>query len=588
MLNRFIYILLFISILLPYENRWATTRFEHWWNEKFSSMSYREPFSFIPYTIKLGKFYYGGNDFWSHVDINQNLDLDSSPFITTDGNDFNYIDDLKYRQGINFEIDFLGYNFFKNTQNFIDIVSGFGYKFSRPLSKAPIDNWFDDNEEYYYYPVAGTFKFNITFMSHRFEKFSPYLNYSYGLIKMSLFKNADGDKIIKGSGISESIDIGFNIIKQLQNKNYNLLYGFELGFGESKIDDIEDVASKLVEINTQNIALRFIIGVAYGGNKTAGDQGFNYLINSDYIDAIDSFNKFKIKYPQHPRIHLANKMIEFSRDRIAYDMLYNGIESYQNNDIKQAIDWYHQALASAKDTDLIYEIESRQYIIADYLYSTIDSKITNLSLNESLDYIEYIEGISPQVIKNLKYRKMTLLYKKADIFLETKNYISAFNIYSDNRALYPDDLYVYVGRINGLVKMLIDDTNVALTKKDYILAYENMKLLNMIYPGNIDYLEDNINILKEGLETQYQYRIDEQIQKLINQFKRQYRPGNQNLVLSIGDSFEKVKESLGNPDKITDRINNNTYYTMLLYKLGNKNYRLFFEGNILFDLELVE
>ena len=85
------------------------------------------------------------------------------------------------------------------------------------------------------------------------------------------------------------------------DKNYNLLYGFELGFEESKIDDIEDASSKLIEINTQDIALRFTIGVAYGGNKTVGDQGFNHLINSDYIDAIDSFNKFKIKYPKHPK-----------------------------------------------------------------------------------------------------------------------------------------------------------------------------------------------------------------------------------------------------------------------------------------------
>ena len=75
MLNRLIYILLFISFLLPYDNKWATTRFEHWWNEKFGSMIYREPFSFFPYTIKLGKFYYGGSDFWSQVDSKQNFDL---------------------------------------------------------------------------------------------------------------------------------------------------------------------------------------------------------------------------------------------------------------------------------------------------------------------------------------------------------------------------------------------------------------------------------------------------------------------------------------------------------------------------------
>ena len=115
-----------------------------------------------------------------------------------------------------------------------------------------------------------------------------------------------------------------------------------------------------------------------------------------------------------------------------------------------------------------------------------------------------------------------------------------------------------------------------------------MKLLNMMYPGNIDYLEDNINALKEALETQYLSRINENTQTLITQFKRQYRSDSQNLVLSIGDTSEKVKEFLGRPIKITDRINNNSYYTMMLYKIGNKNYRLFFEGNILFDLEVVE
>ena len=52
-----------------------------------------------------------------------------------------------------------------------------------------------------------------------------------------------------------------------------------MGVEESEIDDIEDASSKLARINTQDIAMRFTIGVAYGGNRTIGDQGFNYLVN---------------------------------------------------------------------------------------------------------------------------------------------------------------------------------------------------------------------------------------------------------------------------------------------------------------------
>ena len=50
----------------------------------------------------------------------------------------------------------------------------------------------------------------------------------------------------------------------------------------------------------------------------------------------------------------------------------------------------------------------------------------------------------------------------------------------------------------------------------------------------------------------------------------------------------KIKNDILKSFVTSDRINNNSYYTMLLYRIGNKNYRLFFESNILFDLELVE
>ena len=163
-----------------------------------------------------------------------------------------------------------------------------------------------------------------------------------------------------------------------------MLYGFEIGLNELTLDDI-DIRSRIISINSQDVALKFTIGIAYGGNRTIGDQAYNYLINSDYIDAIDSFNKFKIKYPKHPKIHLANTMIAFSKDRIAYDMLYKGIDSYKNDEIDKAIDWYNQALASARDSSLIYEIQSRQYIIADYLYTKSYYKMI---------YLEYLCSMS--------------------------------------------------------------------------------------------------------------------------------------------------------------------------------------------------
>ena len=38
-------------------------------------------------------------------------------------------------------------------------------------------------------------------------------------------------------------DLGFNIISKLKNKDYNLLYGFEIGLDKIQIDDISDTYS---------------------------------------------------------------------------------------------------------------------------------------------------------------------------------------------------------------------------------------------------------------------------------------------------------------------------------------------------------
>ena len=79
-----LYVLIFlgITLLLPDESRWASTRFEHWWNRNFNSMIFREPFSFMPYRIKVGTFQYGGDDFWKQIFSESSSDLNVSPFIT--------------------------------------------------------------------------------------------------------------------------------------------------------------------------------------------------------------------------------------------------------------------------------------------------------------------------------------------------------------------------------------------------------------------------------------------------------------------------------------------------------------------------
>ncbi len=93
-------ILLGLTFLFSDESRWASTRFEHWWNKEFNSMMFKESFSFMPYKFKIGKFQYGGDDFWEQIFSESSSELITSPFITNGDIEFSFIDDIKFREGI--------------------------------------------------------------------------------------------------------------------------------------------------------------------------------------------------------------------------------------------------------------------------------------------------------------------------------------------------------------------------------------------------------------------------------------------------------------------------------------------------------
>jgi len=130
-----------------------------------------------------------------------------SPFISINGEDFNYIDNEKYRSGLLFEIDFLSYNFFKDLQNTVDIMFGLGYKLRKPSSKSIIpyvegnpDNWFSDSgnikETVYYNPTIHNFNLNTTFIFQATNHFYPYFHFSYGILQTYLFETEDDDLLV--------------------------------------------------------------------------------------------------------------------------------------------------------------------------------------------------------------------------------------------------------------------------------------------------------------------------------------------------------------------------------------------------------
>ena len=223
MKTSFFYLFLFTTFLFSFEDKWATTRFERWWNSKFNTMQFREPFTFQPYKIKIGTFYYGGNDFCEEFFKSEQTDLLNSAFIINQDIDFSTIDNIYNKQGIKLEIDFLGYNFLKKIENKVDFIIGLGYKITKPTSIINMNSWTNDNSNTYdYNPIIQDLNINSTLAMQWSEKFSPYIYYSYGIVEAELFKNEDGERFVKGSGHSNSFALGFNIVSPLKAKQYNL------------------------------------------------------------------------------------------------------------------------------------------------------------------------------------------------------------------------------------------------------------------------------------------------------------------------------------------------------------------------------
>ena len=117
---------------------------------------------------------------------------------------------------------------------------------------------------------------------------------------------------------------------------------------------------------------------------------------------------------------------------------------------------------------------------------------------------------------------------------------------------------------------------------------ENMNFLNNIYADGSNYIESNIKILKEKLDKERNERIGKISLEIINEFKDKFSPINTTSKIIIGDSYSKINKLLGEPENMKKRNFLDNEYLMVLYSINNKNYRLYFKDNILFELEEIQ
>ena len=113
---------------------------------------------------------------------------------------------------------------------------------------------------------------------------------------------------------------------------------------------------------------------------------------------------------------------------------------YNNGNIDQALIWYKKALKKAgNNKELKSEIDSRKYLIASQLLKDLNNYQSIYSDEETIEYLNYIISLSNRIEYKATSKKIDLLNKKADFLVNNKDYKSAYEIYFNNKQIFPDN-----------------------------------------------------------------------------------------------------------------------------------------------------
>ena len=78
------------------------------------------------------------------------------------------------------------------------------------------------------------------------------------------------------------------------------------------------------------------------------------------------------------------------------------------------------------------------------------------------------------------------------MYLSNRDYIKSYNMYQEIYLEYPNYNYIYKGKVNSLISMMIQNINILINNEKYFQAYELTKFLNIVYPDINNYIDDNI------------------------------------------------------------------------------------------------
>ena len=576
---KYIYhIIILLSFIYPTESDWATTRFETFWKKNFTQMQYRDPITFLPYDIKIGYLRYGGDAYYKQFKnlFSSSDNLVNNPFGINSS--LPSIADVKSRTLVSIQLDLFRYNFFSKINNKIDIETGVGFKIMKSLE----DVFFENGDQFN--PEFQEINLNATAIFQPWPNLYHYLYYSIGYNNATFYKTLSNKKS-RGSGLGQSLGLGFDFIVRNPNRANDLHCGMEINFSKIKFDEdrIKEPLDHnyISSLNMEAIGFVFSFGIGYGGRKTSGDAAYSSMLNRDYILASEQFQSYRnnneIIYNQKD----LSKMMFFCDRQIPYQLYKEGLEEYYNGNLDLAA----EILIKVKSTndDLNSKLESLKYTIADQILNNFIINQNEYSINYQIQYCKSIKEISSKIRLAVDERLFDIYLNKGDFLLENNNYEEAYTYYIYATTIEDNNSSRIKIKINKLITAILNDVYKLLQNKQNVLAYEKLSFAKDISSknNNIDFLKNFIN---DRISSEQRDGIKERMINIIES-KRKFVETTAKKDIYLGDSYGSVINILGYPMEEIKRDQFDNSYEMLTYSFNETGYRLFFKNKILIDME---
>ena len=590
-------LIIMLSIVIADQKSWATTTFDYYWHLGKNRIRFIEPVSATPFEARIGYLTYGGSDYWDDL-FSTELGQISPVILDSTNNSFSYLNAANTRILTFIEFDFLKINIpnlllkkINQSQNFLDIQIGLGYRYIHSISEPNFPNYWEntvpDNQNpgtLFFKPKIHDFNINTSIDYHILEKIRAYIYHSLGYSFGTFYEYSGTGNYLEGNGISEGLGFGLRYISKLEKYNFNLVYGLEYRLHRNYINTIKDPSqiSHITGLDMYSKGLIISIGTIFGGNKTSADYAFLKMLNEKYIDAEPGFENYINSEDVKPKKKLAQKMLQFTRTQIPYEQYDYGLQNQYSNDIDSAIYWFNESTKTANN-DLLFEINAHKKDLAIMLIDSISIYKNNLTFSEAEKILKKAEKLADDYYY-IKEMLANLYIEQGESLEKKNNFDKAYIYYNKANEVYPDSKIALIEKYINLVDKLIQQGEQALEKQEYPLAIKSFEFALKIDPDKKNELNPLIQDIYSRLSLDESIMIKQQIETIVQQKKNEIK-NSLNKKILIGMSANEVENAIGLPNLKDVIEQGNRTYQLWTYQYPSKLRRIYLENDLVIKVE---